>query len=90
VAETSAAANNRAVSFSGKVEREMPVVSKAQNRWAHANEDASGSTGKAAREMVRATHGKSVKKLPERKRAKSAIKRGLISEKAAKRHLGGY
>lgn len=32
-------------------------------------------------------------KLPtkaKRKRAKSAIKRGMISEKAAKRHLGDY
>ena len=32
-------------------------------------------------------------KLPskaKRKRAKSAIKRGLVSEKAAKRHLGDY
>jgi hypothetical protein len=40
---------------------------------------------KPGREMVAALKPKSTKK-----RAKSAINRGLISNKAAKRHLGGY
>jgi hypothetical protein len=92
IAETTTSPNNKSISFSGKTEHEMPVVSQAQNRWAHANEDAAGSTGEAAREMVKETHGTKVKKLPQhvRKKAKRAMKQGLISEKAAKRHLGGY
>jgi hypothetical protein len=93
MALTAPASNNKSVTFRGKGENEMPVVSQAQNRWAHANESAEGKTGKAAREMVKATHGVKVKKLPEhvdRGRAKRAIKRGAISPKAAARHLKEY
>ena len=52
----------------------MPLVSKAQARWAYwARENASGSTQKAAREFINASpHGKGAyKHLPSRvKKAK--------------------
>ena len=45
----------------------MPVVSQAQNRWAHwAAANASGSEKAAAKEFVSASHGMSVKSLPAR------------------------
>lgn len=50
----------------------MPVTSKAQNRWAHANADKPGRTGDVAREFVSASHGMSLKKLPERKKPAAA------------------
>lgn len=46
----------------------MPVVSQAQNRWAHAKAREPGRAGEVAREMIQATHGMKVSKLPERKR----------------------
>ena len=48
----------------------MPIVSKAQNRWARANEAAAGKTGKAAREFIKATPAGAIKNLPERKTPK--------------------
>lgn len=48
----------------------MPVVSKAQNRWAHWAEahpkEAGARTAAAAAEFVQADHGRSLKDLPER------------------------
>lgn len=45
--------------------------------------------GKPEREAVTAPHAGAKKLTPRvRKNAKRAIKRGMISEKAAKRHLG--
>lgn len=46
----------------------MPIVSKAQNRYMRAHQDDPGRLGEVAREFVRETHGKSLKRLPERKR----------------------
>ena len=43
----------------------MPVKSQAQDRWAHANVNAPGSTGAAARDFVSASHGMKVSKLPQ-------------------------
>jgi hypothetical protein len=99
MADTTAAANNRSVSFSRKVEREMPPypkpVSKAQNAAMHAAAAGKSTMGipkKVGQEYAKGAHGKSMKNLPKhvQKKASKAIKRGLISEKAAKRHLGGY
>jgi hypothetical protein len=94
MAETAPASNNKSVTFRGRVENEMPVVSQAQNRWAHAHANDKNKTGKAARELVSATHGTKVRKLPQHvdgDRAKRAMKRGAISAKAAAKHLGdGY
>jgi hypothetical protein len=72
----------------------MPVVSQAQNAAMHAAAEGSSTLGipkKVGQEFVSASHGKSVKKLPKhvRKAAKGAMKRGMISEKAAAKHLGG-
>ena len=50
----------------------MPLVSKAQARWAYANQNARGSTGDAAREFIAATPAGGIKKLPERVRSAKA------------------
>lgn len=50
-------------------------------------------SGKTEREPAGITNAAPMKKKPSkqfRKTAKGAIKRGMISEKAAKRHLGDY
>ncbi len=44
----------------------MPLESKAQARWAFANRNTKGSTGKAARDFIAATPKGGIKKLPER------------------------
>jgi hypothetical protein len=93
MSNTTTAPNNKSVSFSGKVEREMPVVSKAQNAAIHAAEAGKSTLGipkKVGAEFVKGQTKGSVKKLPThvKKTAKRAINRGMISEKAAKRHLG--
>jgi GMP synthase-like glutamine amidotransferase len=95
MADTTTAANNKAVSFGGKVEREMPMESKAQNAAMHsaaAGKSTIGIPKTVAKKFVAESHGQNVKKLPKhvRKTAKNAMKRGMISEKAAKRHLGDY
>lgn len=93
MAETAAAPNNKSISFSGKTEREMPSVSQAQNRLMHAAAEGKveGVPEKVGKEFVKADHGRKIGKLPKhvKKKASKAMKRGLISEKAAKRHLGG-
>ncbi len=53
----------------------MPLTSKAQARWAFANKDKKGSTGKAAREFIAATPKGSIKKLPETVGDKSSDRR---------------
>lgn len=93
MAGTSVASNNKSVSFKGKVEREMASVSQAQSRAMHAAEEGESTLGipqKVGKEFVKADHGRKVGKLPQhvRKKAKGAMKRGLISEKAARKHLG--
>lgn len=93
MAETSVAPNNKSVTFRGGMENEMPSSSQAQNRFMHAVaegkvKDVSKKVGK---DFVKADHGRKIGKLPQHKaRAKKAMKRGAISEKAAKRHLSGY
>jgi hypothetical protein len=53
----------------------MPVVSQAQNRWAHwAEKNASGSEQAAAKDFVSTSHGMSVKKLPMRVGKKTKVK----------------
>lgn len=94
MAETSPAPNNKSVSFSGKVEREMPSVSQAQNRFMHAaaEGEVAGVPAKVGKEFVEADAGRKIKKLPKhvKKKARKAVQRGMISERAAKKHLGGY
>lgn len=63
----------------------MPSKSQAQNRFMHAVAEGkvAGVPKKVGREFVKADHGRKIKRLPKHVR-----KRGLISEKAAKKHLG--
>lgn len=94
MAETATAPNNKSVSFSGKMEREMPSTSQAQNRFMHAVAEGNVADvpAKVGKKFVKADKGRKIKKLPQhvRKTAKRAMKRGMISEKAAKQHLGDY
>lgn len=72
----------------------MPSTSQAQNRFMHAAAEGKveGVPAKVGKDFVKADHGRKIGKLPKhahKARAKKAMKRGLISEKAAKKHLGG-
>ena len=44
----------------------MPIESKAQARWAFANQNKKGKTGDAAREFIAATPKGGIKNLPEK------------------------
>lgn len=94
MADTTAAPNNRAIAFKGRTEREMPSKSQAQNRFMHAVAEGKveGVPKKVGKDFVKADHGRKIGKLPKhaKKKAKGAMKRGLISDKAAKQHLKGY
>jgi hypothetical protein len=95
MAETPTQANNVAVKFRGRTEREMPVVSQAQNAAMHAAAEGDSTLGipkKVGKEFVKASHGTKVKRLLKhvRRQAKSMRNRGMISEKAAKKHLSDY
>ncbi len=85
MSESQPQSNNKAVVYRGRADREMPVVSQAQNRFMHAHEHDEGKLGKAAKKFVKASHGMKVKRLPEH--VKHAMKRGLVSNKALKRHM---
>jgi len=99
MALTAPAANNKSVTFRGRVENEMPPypkpVSKAQNAAMHAAAAGKSTIGipkKVGKEFAKGAKGKKLKKLPQHvdgDRAKRAIKRGAISAKAAAKHLGG-
>lgn len=90
MAGTSVAANNKSVFFKGKVEREMPSVSQAQNRFMHAvaEGEVKDTPEKVGKDFVKADHGRKIGNLPKhvKKKAHKAMMKGLISEKAAKRH----
>lgn len=72
------------------------MESKAQNAAMHAAAEGKSTIGipkKVAQKFVAESHGQAVKKLPmhKRKRVRHAMRSGMISEKAAKQHLGdGY
>jgi hypothetical protein len=72
----------------------MPPVSRAQNAAMHAAASGNSSLGipkKVGEEFTEGQAKGSVKKLPKhvRKTAQRAMKRGMISPKAAKKHFGG-
>ena len=82
MAGSSVQSNNTEIEFRDKAEKEMPVVSKAQNAAMHSAAEGNSTIGipaKVGKEFVAASHGKSVKKLP--KHVRRAAKRGLISPK---------
>lgn len=88
MAETHVQPNNAKVKFRGKSEREMAVVSKAQNGAMHAAAAGKSTLGipkSVGKEFTADQKPGSVKKLPARigKKAKALQKRGLISDKAA-------
>jgi hypothetical protein len=98
VAETTTAPNNRAIVYSGKPQRErprenefMPVVSKAQNAAMHSAAEGKSTLGipkSVGQEFTADQAPGSVKKLPAR--VHKMAKRGMISAKANKKHLGKY
>ena len=78
MANTTTAPTNKPVSFGRKAEREMSTTEKRKNAEAQPVDGAIGA--------------KPPKKVAPnfRSKAKRAIKRGMISAKAAKKHLGDY
>jgi len=103
MASTSTSPNNATVKFRGNTEREMPPfpkpVSKTQNAAMHAAAAGKSTIGipkKVGAEFAKGAAGKTLKGLPEhkpsrraRKHARKMAKRGMISEKAMKDHMGG-
>jgi hypothetical protein len=83
MSNTTTSTNNKSVSFRGKPEREMSSSMVP---------DTKNAEGQVAEVSAVAKPKKVGKKFgPDtRKKAKRAINRGMISEKAAKKHLGGY
>lgn len=59
----------------------MPIVSKAQQRWAYANAGESSRTGEVAREFIAATPKTAYKKLPVRKKKKKHHGFGQLASK---------
>lgn len=59
--------------------RTMPIVSKAQQRWAYANQDKNTREGAAAREFIAATPRKAYKKLPARKKKRAPRSFGSLA-----------
>jgi hypothetical protein len=57
----------------------MPIVSRAQQRWAYANQHENSREGAAAREFIASTPKKAYKKLPARKKKKKARSFGSLS-----------
>jgi hypothetical protein len=82
MAETPVAPNNKSITFGTKMEREMSTAPTRLNAEAQPV-DGAVSAAPSPVKKKRITAG-------ARKKAKSAIKHGMISEKAAKKHLGGY
>ena len=93
MATSSVQANNAAVRFRGKGEREMSMESKAQNAAMHAAAEGRSTLGipkKIGQEFVRASKGQKVKRLPMhvKKQARHMARRGMISERALKKMEG--
>lgn len=96
--DTAAQKNNRAIVFRRKGIREMPSVSRSQNRFMHAAAEGKipGVPRSVGRDFVKADEGRKIGKLPLHKTRKKSTKhhvrramaRGLISEKVAKDHFG--
>jgi hypothetical protein len=82
MAETPVAPNNKSITFRGKPEREMSTAPRM-------NAEAMPVDGAAPAAAPKKVAKKRMAAGP-RKKLKSAINRGMISEKAAKKHLGGY
>ena len=100
MAETAPAANNKSVVYKRKVTREMPLaegsspktvsknIAELHEGGTYARTKKKFGTKKANKQAVAIALNQARKS--RKGKAKSAISRGLISEKAAKRHLKGY
>ncbi len=93
MAETATQSNNVKVKFRGKpqLEQVMPMQSKAMNAAMHAAEQGKSTLGipkSVGAKFVAESHGQNIKKLPEhvKKKASALRKRGLISDKQAKKY----
>lgn len=90
MSETSSHANNKAVAYRGRAEREMPMQSKAQNAAMHAAADGKSTIGvpkSVGEKFVSDSAGQKIKPLPKRVRklGKKLRGRGMISDKAAQK-----
>lgn len=82
MANTPVASNNKSVTYGLKTEREM-------SDWQNRGITESSGSGKNPAGLTNTAPMKKIRSKTARKSAKRAIKRGMISEKAAKKHLGG-
>ena len=93
MAETSVQSNNKAIVFRGKARREMPLnkgKSKAAISENISTEMRAGKPQKQAVAIALNTARKAGAHIPKhsRRKVKHLKARGMISEKAAKKHLG--
>ncbi len=102
VANTAAAPNNKSVSFGKKMEREMAWNNYGITADGSSGKKPAGVQNAApinprnladgAKNPPGVTNAAPIKKPKRgaRKKARKAMRQGMISEKAAKKHLGGY
>jgi len=102
MANTTTSANNKSVTFGTKMEREMTWNNEGISRDGSGKNPAGVKNAAPIKPEKQAdgaanpagvTNTAPMKKRPtkaKRKTAKRAVNRGMISEKAAKKHLGGY
>jgi hypothetical protein len=104
MASTAASSNNKSVSFGTKMEREMTWNNEGISRDGSGKNpagvkntapikpasQADGAVNPAGVKNTAPMKKRGPKTKAARKTVKSAIKRGMISETAAKKHLGGY
>jgi hypothetical protein len=101
VSETRPASNNKSVTFGKKMEREMAWNNQGITNDGSSGKMPAGVKNKAPIKKVPQADGAhdpagvtntapmKPKKGSHKKAARHAMKRGMISEKAAKKHLGG-
>jgi hypothetical protein len=92
LAGTEAQQNNKAVAFKGRMEREMPSSSQAQNHLMHAAAEGKveGVPKSVGKDFVKADAGRKIGKLPKhvRHKAKRLAKSGMISDRQMKKLEG--
>jgi hypothetical protein len=93
MADSAVQSNNKAVVFRGRPEREMPLLKCKSQDTISSNIKTELGAGKPRKQAVAIalnTARKDGRRIPKRtaRAARSAMRKGLISEKAAKAHLG--
>ena len=92
MAETSPQQNNKALAFKGRMEREMPSSSQAQNHLMHAAAEGKveGVPKSVGKDFVKADAGRKIGNLPKhvKRKAKRLARSGMISDRQMKKLEG--